>query len=151
MLLERAAALRNLAAPPLRAHSPSLILAQVSRLGERAPVSGLRLAIDEDDDDFYGYGFDVDGPLLSSDRDVIYFMPVAFGALCVFFLATQKLLPVSAPAAVSAPAPFFPFALPAASRADPNTLPPTPVSIKWKACRLCDIHIGSIHCGWHVR
>ena len=67
---------------------PSLVRSALAR------TLSIHAAIDQDDDDdFYGYGFDVDGPLLSSDRDVIYFMPVAFGALCLFFLAIQQLLP----------------------------------------------------------
>lgn len=48
---------------------------------------------DEVDSDFYGYGEDVDGPLLSSDRDVLYTMPVAFGMLCILFLSLQNVLP----------------------------------------------------------
>ena len=66
--------------------SSSLTLCQPTLPAIRSRPLELRaLPPPETDDDDYGFGSDADGPLLSSDRAVLYLLPLGFAAATWFF------------------------------------------------------------------
>ena len=66
----------------------------------------MRQTDDYDDDDDYGFGRDVDGPLMSSDKWAIYTLPLAFFGLALFFNALIPIGPRN-----EEPASWIPFFL----------------------------------------